>query len=51
MSAVPMLAMSCGTIDCLIAYVVDDDSSRCAALERLCSTTALGSCESARRAL
>ena len=51
MSAVPMLAMSCGTNDSGVVYVVDDDSSRCAALERLCSTTALDSCESARRAL
>ena len=51
MSAVPMLAMSCGTNDSGVVYVVDCDSSRCAALERLCSTTALDSCESARRAL
>ena len=51
MSAVPMLAMSCGKIDCLIVYGFDDDSSRCAAFERLCSTTALDSCESARGAL
>jgi hypothetical protein len=51
MSAVPMLAMSCGTNDSGVVCVVDDDSSRCAALERLCSTTALDSCESARRVL
>ena len=51
MSAVPMLAMSCGTNDCGVEDVVDYDSSRCAALERLCSTTALDSCDSARRAL
>ena len=51
MSAVPMLAMSCGTNDSGVVYVVDDDSSLCAALESLCSTTALDSCESARRAL
>lgn len=51
MSAVPMLAMSCGTNDCGVVYFVDDDSSRCAAFERLGSITALDSCESARRAL
>ena len=51
MSAVPMLALSCGTNDSGVVYVVDDDSLGCAALERLCSTTALDSCESARRAL
>ena len=50
MSAVPMLAMSCGTNDSGVVYV-DCDSLGCAALERLCSTTALDSCESARRAL
>ena len=51
MSAVPMLAMSSGTNDCGVVYVVDDASPRCAAFERLCSSTALDSCESARRAL
>jgi len=51
MSAVPMLAMSCGTNDCGVVHVIDDDSLRRPALERLCSTTALDSCESARRAL
>lgn len=51
MSAVPMLAMSCETNDSGVAYVVDDDSSRCAAWENLCSTTALDPCKSARRAM